>query len=81
MKNKNPLYVVKGSTVMEAKSLFDMVLKKFNLEPAFEVLMNIIRMLLSQVQSYPAFMVVKHFVDMILTKLGLHHPAQTPATA
>lgn len=80
MKSKNPLYVVKGSTVMEARSLFDMVLKKFNLEPAFEVIMNIFRMLLAQVQSYPAFVAVKHFVELILSKLGLFHPAQTPAT-
>lgn len=69
MKNKNPLYVVKGSTVMEAKNFFDMVLKRFNLEPAFEVIMNIVRMLLNQVTSYPMFVAVKNFVDQVMAKI------------
>ena len=69
MKTKNPLYVVKGSTVMEAKNIFDMVLKRFNLESAFEVLMSIIRMLLKQVNSYPMFMVVKAVIDNMMAKV------------
>lgn len=66
---KNPLYVVKGSTVLEAKNLFDMVLKRFNLEGIYEVVMNILRLLLSQVKSYPMLLVVKGIVDQLVNKL------------
>lgn len=69
MKSKNPLYVVKGKNVQEAKNLFDLVLKKFNLEPAFEVLTSIVKMLLSQVTSYPMFVAVKNWFDQVLTKI------------
>ena len=69
MKNKNPLYVVKGSTVLEARNLFDMVLKRFNLEPAYEVLMSIIRMLLKQVTNYPTFVAVKTMIDNLMAKM------------
>ncbi len=80
MKNKNPLYVVKGSTVLEAKNIFDMVLKRFNLEPAFEVIMNIVRMLLNQVTSYPMFVAVKNFVDQVMMKVMSLMGKLTPAT-
>lgn len=69
MKNKNPLYVVKGNNVQEAKNLLDLFVKKFNLEPAFELLSNIIKMMLAQVTSYPMFVAVKAWVDSILTKV------------
>lgn len=69
MKNKNPLYVVKGDSVQEAKNLFDLVLKKFNLEPAFEMLSSLFKLLLSQVTSYPMFVAVKSWIDQILTKV------------
>lgn len=72
MKNQNPLYVVQGSTVMEAKGLFDMFLKKFNLEPAFDALMSILRLLFAQVQNYPTFVFVKKMADDLIQKfLGL----------
>lgn len=69
MKNKNPLYVVKGDSVQEAKNLFDLVLKKFNLEPAFEMLSSLFKLMLSQVTSYPMFVAVKGWIDQILTKV------------
>ncbi len=69
MKNKNPLYVVKGKNVMEAKNLFDLVLKKFNLEPAFEILNNILKLMLSQVTSYSAFVAVKTWFDNLMTSV------------
>ena len=69
MKNKNPLYVVKGNNVQEAKNLFDLVLKKFNLEPAFEMLSSLMKLMLSQVTSYPMFVAVKGWIDQILTKI------------
>lgn len=69
MKNKNPLYVVKGKNVQEAKNLFDLVVKKLNLEPAIEILSNIFKMMLAQVTSYPMFVAVKNWLDQILTKV------------
>lgn len=43
MKNKNPLYVVKGKEVQEAFGIFDLVVKKFNLEPVIRVLESILK--------------------------------------
>ncbi len=69
MKNKNPLYVVKGKNVLEAKNLFDLVLKKFNLEPMFEIINNIVKMLLSQVTTYSGFVAVKAWFDDLISKV------------
>lgn len=69
MKNKNPLYVVKGNNVEQAKNLFDLVLKKFNLEPAFEILSNIMKLMLSQVTSYAGFVAVKTWIDEMISKV------------
>lgn len=69
MKNKNPLYVVKGKNVMEAKGLFDLVVKKLNLEPMVEVLKSILTMLLEQVKSYPMLLIVKAMIDEWMKKL------------
>lgn len=69
MKNKNPLYVVKGNSVQEAKNIFDLVVKKLNLEPMVEIVTNILKMLLSQVTSYPMFVAVKSWLDQVLTKI------------
>lgn len=69
MKNKNPLYVVKGKEVQEASSIFDLVIKKFNLEPAFNILKNIFMLLLEQVENFAMFKAVKGFIDEILAKM------------
>lgn len=69
MKNKNPLYVVKGKNVMEAKGLIDLVVKKLNLEPLMEVLKSILTMLLEQVKSYPMLLIVKAMIDEWMKKL------------
>ncbi len=69
MKNKNPLYVVKGQNVQEAKNLLDLVVKKFNLEPVIEIVTNIMKLMLAQVTSYPMFVAVKNWLDQILTKI------------
>lgn len=69
MKNKNPLYVVKGNNVEQAKNLFDLVLKKFNLEPAFEILTNIMKLMLAQVTSYAGFVAVKSWIDDMISKV------------
>lgn len=69
MKNKNPLYVVKGKTVQEAKGMFDLLIKKFNLEPAVKILMNLMGLLLAQVNSYPMLVTVKKMVDELIEKM------------
>ncbi len=69
MKNKNPLYVVKGKTVLEASGLFDLVMKKFNLEPVINVLSAIFKMILAQVTTYSSFVVAKKYLDEMLTRV------------
>lgn len=66
MKNKNPLYVVKGKEVQEAFGLFDLVVKKFNLGPVIRVLESIIKMLMEQVKSWETFIAVKKFIDEMM---------------
>lgn len=69
MKTKNPLYVVKGKEVEEANSIFDLVIKKFNLEPAINILKNIFYLLLEQVQNFAMFQAVKSFMDEMIQKM------------
>ncbi len=70
MKNKNPLYVVKGQNVEQAKNLFDMLIKKLDLEPVMRILNQILEFLLSQVKSYPMFAVVKSMIDQWMLQLS-----------
>lgn len=69
MKNKNPLYVVKGKEVQEASSLMDLVIKKFNLEPAINILRNIFYLLLEQVENFAWFQAVTKFYNDMLQKI------------
>lgn len=78
MKTKNPLYVIKGKDVLEAKGIFDLVIKKLNLEPLLQVLQNILKMLLDQVKTWESFIAVKTYMDelmanyfMLIKKFGL----------
>ncbi len=68
-KNKNPLYVVKGKDVHEASSLIDLVIMKFNLAPAINILRNLILLLLEQVENFATYKAVKSFIDEILTRI------------
>jgi hypothetical protein len=70
MKNKNPLYVVKGKTVQEAKGIFDLMLKKMNLEPAVQFIVNFFKILLEQVKTYPMFVAVKTMLDELMAKIA-----------
>ena len=69
MKNKNPLYVVKGQNVEQAANLFDMLIKKLDLEPVMKFLQQMLAMLLEQVQSYPMFLIVKTMIDQWMVQL------------
>lgn len=66
MKNKNPLYVVKGKEVTEAKSIFDLMVKKFNLEPIISFLHNLLKVLLEQIENYPTFIAIKSKIDEVV---------------
>ncbi len=69
MKQKNPLYVVKGQNVEQAKNFFDMLVKKLELEPVINFLQSMITMLLEQVKSYPTFVLVKNMIDQWMAQL------------
>jgi len=68
MKNKNPLYVVKGKDIEEASGLFDLVVKKLNLQPVIDVFNSLLKMLLEQVKSYPTFVAIKELIDELIVK-------------
>ena len=69
MKNKNPLYVVKGKDVQEASSMFDLVIMKFNLEPAINILKNLFYFLLEQVENFAMYQAVKKMIDDLVQKI------------
>lgn len=68
MKHKNPLYVVKGKDVQEAKDIFDLVIKKLNLEPVVQFLQNMLKMILENIKSYPTFLAMKNLLDELVLK-------------
>jgi hypothetical protein len=70
MKNKNPLYVVKGKDVHETHSLIEMMIKKFNLDPLVNIFKNLLTLLLEQVENYALLTVVKNFIDEIIQKMS-----------
>lgn len=53
---KNPLYVVTndGKDVEAADSVWDAVVKKFNLQPAIDLLWTLLELLAKQINSYAA---------------------------
>ena len=68
MKNKNPLYVVKGKDVQEAKDVFDLVIKKLNLEPVVQFIQNMLKLVLENIKSYPTFVAMKNFLDELVVR-------------
>ena len=68
MKHKNPLYVVKGKDVQEAKNIFDLVIKKLNLEPVVQFLQNMLKMILETIKSYPTFLAMKNLLDELVVR-------------
>jgi hypothetical protein len=67
-KTKNPLYVVKGKDVQEASNLFDLVVKKFNLEPVIQFFQSMLKLLLEQIKNYPTFLAIKNILDELIIK-------------
>ena len=68
MKNKNPLYVVKGKEVQEAKDIFDLVIKKLNLEPVVQFLQNMLKLILENIKTYPSFVAMKNLLDELVVR-------------
>ncbi len=68
MKNKNPLYVVRGKDVQEAKDIFDLVIKKLNLEPVVQFIQNILQMILENIKTYPSFLAMKGLLDELVAR-------------
>ena len=68
MKNKNPLYVVKGKDVEEAKDIFDLVIKTLNLEPVVQFIQNILQMILENIKTYPSFLAMKGLLDELVAR-------------
>lgn len=70
-KTANPLYAVtdKGTTIEEASSLMDYVIKKFGLKPYLEMLENLLMILLNQVKTYAIFLALKKMIDEMIEKL------------
>jgi hypothetical protein len=71
MKNKNPLYVVKGDQVEAATDLFDMLVKKLNLTPVIEIFTSLVKILLENISTYAMFIAVKEFFDFLIQKIEL----------
>ena len=71
MKNKNPLYVVKGKDVEPATGIVDLIVKKLNLQLALEFFEYLFNLLLSMVDSYPKLKAVMDFMDMVVARVKL----------
>lgn len=72
-KKKNPLYVVtnKGKDVETALNFFDVLIKKFNLQPVIELLKVFLNILNENVKSYATFVAMKKWVEELLAPLML----------
>jgi hypothetical protein len=79
-KNKNPLYVVKGKDVEQAKNMIDLLIKKFNLAPIIALLQSLLENLLKQVQTYQVLVEVKKWVDQIIALMQVLIAKYSPAT-
>ena len=72
-KHTNPLYVVtqKGNVVEEAQNYFELLLKKFDLVPLWEMVISLWNELLSQAKSYPMLQVLIDYLNLMIAKLRL----------
>jgi hypothetical protein len=68
MKNKNPLYVVKGRDVHPVQNLFELVIKKLNLEPLVEILQRLLKFMLEQVKSWQMLVSVQKAIDEFIIR-------------
>lgn len=71
MKQKNPLYLVKGKTILPTQNIFEYVVERFNLKPLLQVIQNLMNFILEQVRDYPTFLMAKNFMDEISMSLNM----------
>jgi hypothetical protein len=69
MKNKNPLYVVKGQDVEEASGFWDLWIKKLNLKPTLAFFQELLKIVLEQIKTYPLLVVIKTMIDQWMQQL------------
>lgn len=69
MKQKNPLYVVKGKDVEQASSFLDLVIKKLNLAPLIQIFENILKLLWAQAQSFALVVAVKKILEDLIHRI------------
>lgn len=69
MKQKNPLYLVKGKTVHPTGGVWEYLVLKFNLTPVLNILKNLLNYILEQVKDYPSFILAKNFINQIVDQL------------
>ncbi len=68
-KPKNPLYVVKGTTVHPTENVWDYMVERLNLRPLLNILNELLKVVLNSVKDYPTFLMAKNFVDQIVEKV------------
>ena len=68
---KNPLYVVtnNGKDVEQAESIWDAVVKKFNLQPAIDLLWTLLEIIAKQINSYAALVWLQKELENFNTKV------------
>jgi len=54
--------------VQEAKDIFDLVIKKLNLEPVIQFIQNILVMILENIKTYPTFIAMKNLLDELVAR-------------
>ncbi|MFA5584208.1 MAG: hypothetical protein WDA09_08330 [Bacteriovoracaceae bacterium] len=69
MKQKNPLYLVKGKTVHPTQNIWEYVIEKFNLRPVINILFQLISFILEQVKDYPSFVFARQFIENVIEKI------------
>lgn len=70
-KNPNPLYVVKGDQVEEADGFIDMLLKKFNLGPALDIINALFKVIFDNIKTYAGLVAVMELLDLFMERLKL----------
>lgn len=70
MKQKNPLYLVKGKTIHPTHNIWEYVIERFNLRPVLNIFEQLIRFVLEQVKDYPTFVFAKNFIQETIDKLN-----------
>lgn len=77
---KNPLYVVtnNGKDVEQADSVWDALVKKFNLQPAIDLIWTLLELVAKQINSYAALVwlqrELEHFNNRVDKLLKTYAP-------